>query len=1342
MRLARANTTTRNKSRSPLPQSPRPQTFLPPSHYAEAGGLSPRPRDPNDSQASNSDSGTYSDYYNPLDERRSSAFMPISSNSDSSFEFRETPKPVEHNRFSVAHGSKTPRNSSKRESHMKNLPLVEAQLLPSLRDTIHRMTQPPSRPAASRALPEYDMDETESLSYVPTSSQISGVSSDSQNILQPLTNKPLKSSLRVPTPKLQSNSPSTTPRLEQSVGYATSSSSSVSKNRSDMPSTSSKQTRTRERSRTDPGAAPQEPSSFNAPSTPVLKADTRPRKGSTSSNIPRPRAATGLRSASSTPRPQFSEVAPTDSSSDLESRYEQDARNRRSLRVVNGILSSESESSDGESRRGIGLGLGLVAPHASRSVGHKSRSRFAQGNTNEAYPVQDAERRRNELLGLVHGLERLDTELREEIPGQSEGSHDNGSDHGVVISNSGRVDFGLATSQTPPRVLISSSSTRDDGLDSASLRRKDRHTSLWQRSRSLSPAPPQPPQDHPTTDKRERKSVSRSPMIKQPLTPKAEEKTNSLPRAARRHSVYQPRPPSPISSPPEPDPRYAAEECSLLSQSPESLYDEPDNGAWAEDHQRPEPPTSYLQSHDHLHPQSQAHSNDLVGAENVMLTLQSRMAAARERAVLGIPPSVSDVGYPNLSQGQGERMSYMDSGSSLARVGKSQWEEVGGDRGARVLSFGAEKLFRTLSGRGRSADQTRKRERRSGNAPYTVDQDDLNASRITITEPTSTALSQSSSAPSMYEIETPDEPEPPAETWPAHDFAPEVELEDERHADSPAVDDAWRSFISPTTYTAILERRGAREIQRQEAIHDLYVSEESFVCRLSNTIKLFILPLRMQDSKRYIAGVPVEISKLFDWVEDILNLHIHLLSTLRQLRETQGPVVERIAEGVRSSFVKQLEVYQPYLAQLVNIAGMIARLVTDPASDFGEFVRIQQSSSECSGWTLENLLVDPVTRLGRYPTMFRTLHDYTPKSHVDYVPTLALVHSTELIIKVMTEVKIREDEYDLVKSLSRRIQGLPPSVSLAKRGRRLLCQGQLQCLPAALRVDVKDSGGLDNSDHTKPTFSPRRSSNLVDAVHEWDRRRERSGSTATASTAESSYSKPSFAVSDSPRTPTSPHFSSRMSYFSPKTNLSRPSRLTTLQGLSQTRETARRSEEPLMVQTLVFTDCIVLARISGSQAEEEWTLMDNIGISKLLGVTEVSDESSGGSTLLELDLLPTDIKSLDGNAVNLDHTTVDVLPLRVLPPASSSSSSENELHKTWLSAFQQSSRLTLRSLSIPGGSYQQDIWDDPTSQRSLPKSPSLIDSRGNSQNQERQERSWWSSCFRQVLRELQSRDAS
>jgi hypothetical protein len=57
--------------------------------------------------------------------------------------------------------------------------------------------------------------------------------------------------------------------------------------------------------------------------------------------------------------------------------------------------------------------------------------------------------------------------------------------------------------------------------------------------------------------------------------------------------------------------------------------------------------------------------------------------------------------------------------------------------------------------------------------------------------------------------------------------------------------------------------------------------------------------------------------------------------------------------------------------------------------------------------------------------------------------TFSLIHSADMIHRVMNEVKIREDEYDLVKTVSSQIRGLQQSKKLARRERRLLIKGDV-----------------------------------------------------------------------------------------------------------------------------------------------------------------------------------------------------------------------------------------------------------------------------------------------------------
>ncbi len=148
---------TRSKSRSPAPSSPsvlsqynRPPTFLPPSHYAAAAGLEPRL---SDAQHSPHRSTLQHSAQGPPGEPAGSHFGAMG------------------RLMGRAPGKRSPAISAspesrvdqdqdlreRRKSQLGNLPLLETQLLPSLRDTVDRMTQhSPIKPDTAESLETHD----------------------------------------------------------------------------------------------------------------------------------------------------------------------------------------------------------------------------------------------------------------------------------------------------------------------------------------------------------------------------------------------------------------------------------------------------------------------------------------------------------------------------------------------------------------------------------------------------------------------------------------------------------------------------------------------------------------------------------------------------------------------------------------------------------------------------------------------------------------------------------------------------------------------------------------------------------------------------------------------------------------------------------------------------------------------------------------------------------------------------------------------------------------------------------------------------------------------------------
>lgn len=204
----------------------------------------------------------------------------------------------------------------------------------------------------------------------------------------------------------------------------------------------------------------------------------------------------------------------------------------------------------------------------------------------------------------------------------------------------------------------------------------------------------------------------------------------------------------------------------------------------------------------------------------------------------------------------------------------------------------------------------------------------------------------------------------------------------------------------------------------------------------------------------------------------------------------------------------------------------------------------------------------------------------TPRSHPDYLPTMSVLHSTKMVIRVMSEVKFREDEYDVVKELASRIHGLPMQV--IKRERKLLCQGTLR------RIPMPDNP--QGFDLVAPLeIIPPRNSKLISAINDWGMRRHASGSSkSTNSTAMSFISLETASCASASLT------FDQSSILHPKLRAA---------GHSPNFGGSRTDD---ILHVFIFTDIMVLTRPSArrlSSGSPSWVILEDIGLSRLLSIT-------------------------------------------------------------------------------------------------------------------------------------------
>ncbi|KAI0795806.1 hypothetical protein C8Q75DRAFT_743947 [Abortiporus biennis] len=722
-------------------------------------------------------------------------------------------------------------------------------------------------------------------------------------------------------------------------------------------------------------------------------------------------------------------------------------------------------------------------------------------------------------------------------------------------------------------------------------------------------------------------------------------------------------------------------------------------------------------------------------------------ASTRERNAFGIPSSLSygaNDSDPQLIPQDRSATNLSDAGlphfdSQQSAVGDGQWSERINNHDP--LSNGAEALFRKLS----IPSQHNRRDRNS-EGRFRANKYPASRPPDAIPEPVKppsppSVMSAASSAPSVYD-DGPVELESPPHT--AHNHAPH-----------PRSTNAWQFAMHPSTYEALLKEYGPAEMERQELIYKFSCSEEKFVTHMHAILKQCILPLRRRNSKRWIPGVPGPVARLFDWLDDIVNLHTAVLSSLKSAQRVwkAGGVILRFGEIVRG-YVPRLEIYQPYLVKLNLVKDLVLSAVRDMKDEFGEYVRLQEEAVGMNepGWTLVDFLSRPMERLKLYPQAFTELCKSTPKTHCDYLPILSLSCSTRMIIRVLGEVRRREAEYQLVKELQTKIAGISPTVKLAARERRLLWQGevslsippdhpetcrdcQLHCKAPSLNTKKSKHSGIRKQE------KPQRVTRLFDAIGSWNNQRNHRPRSSSFNSSVSSLLSDSlsscYSSSSAASLPSTPRWEKRPYERTPEIVIEHPSesersKVESRHHTHNNQDPVRVKQQATLAKALIFSDVIVFftANHIGRRGGVQYKLLDDIGIVRICGIN--NDDQNGN----QLDLLKDrnthdstgcsntlDLLSLSGH--ELDTGVIpenNKLFRRTITLSSSPAPSCSSSRESFVTSLFKAHQHTIRSLSFPShaGNYlahgpqvdleldtQRSVISIMTTGLPVPKSPSV-----------------------------------
>lgn len=350
---------------------------------------------------------------------------------------------------------------------------------------------------------------------------------------------------------------------------------------------------------------------------------------------------------------------------------------------------------------------------------------------------------------------------------------------------------------------------------------------------------------------------------------------------------------------------------------------------------------------------------------------------------------------------------------------------------------------------------------------------------------------------------------------------------------------------------------------------------------------------------------------------------------------------------------------------------------------------------------------------------------------------------------MMREVKLQEEEYELVKDRLGRIKGLPANFQLAHRSRRLLARGRLDLDDSRGKARTSMIGGEVPRHGRSHQVAAIRQSRLITAIQSRAMRSDSIRTTSESSTSMESHFSDGLPINLYPSSFVQ-RSTSGSSLAHQRVWERQPSVPRNAHEITESRERT--------FYTLVFNDLVLLASPTSdtssqhdrSMQMDSWVLLEGIGISRILQVKEDSGQ-------IALDLLPVDLENI---ATGRIHDSAQVIMLTLSVPSVSSSGMQldipslSRLRHNWVSAFQECAEHTIRALSFPTQSGklavpisgfscdldpQSSVTSISESGLPLPKSPSqqMAEKTADAAQQEREARGWWALRFQQVLREMQ-----
>ena len=258
----------------------------------------------------------------------------------------------------------------------------------------------------------------------------------------------------------------------------------------------------------------------------------------------------------------------------------------------------------------------------------------------------------------------------------------------------------------------------------------------------------------------------------------------------------------------------------------------------------------------------------------------------------------------------------------------------------------------------------------------------------------------------------------------------------------------WVTFYNVTK--AQIEKYDKKEVERQNNLHEIVTTEDSFMDQLSVLRNLYrdelaklqppiLAPRNMLDN--FLGDVFGKVDAIKQVNED------YLLAQLKYRQQEQGPWIVGFSDIFREWIRKAKVPYIEYAANFPNATSLI-RHEADRNPIFRQFLdQVRENErSKRLGW--DTYLKAPITRLQRYSLLLSTVEKHTVQESEEKVNLRRAIHEVKTVTLEcdarVADMTKRVSLAELQAKLQLRPNMTDVKLNLTHMGREIIHQGKLQ----------------------------------------------------------------------------------------------------------------------------------------------------------------------------------------------------------------------------------------------------------------------------------------------------------